>query len=187
MENAILSIRNNFDSHLSALVCKKVNHQDHCHDILQEVYIKVIQNIDKINKAENIKSYLLKIADNAVTDHYRKQGNKNNNEIPADLLTINEPEVNDNSLQLADCCLRPMIESLEPIYRDALIMIDLEGLTQKQYAEKACLSYTNAKTRVQRARQKLKEIILSCCTYEFDKYGNIISCKKNQTKCCCNQ
>jgi RNA polymerase sigma-70 factor (ECF subfamily) len=184
MEKTILSIRNDFDSHLSSLVCKKVNHQDHCHDILQEVYIKVIQNIDKIAKAKNVKSYLLKMADNAVTDHYRKQANKTYNDISADILKTDESEVNEESLQLADCCLRPMIESLGPIYREALIITELEGMTQKQYAEKTGISYTNAKTRLQRARQKLKEIILNCCTYEFDKYGNIVSCQKNSGKCC---
>jgi|SRR5436190_16071019 len=184
MEKTILAIRNNFGGNLSALICKKVNHQDHCHDILQEVYIKVIQNIDKVAEAKNIRSYLLKIADNAVSDYYRKNTNKTYEDISDNILMTDESKQNDSSLQLADCCLRPMIESLEPIYRDALIMIELEGLPQKQYAEKAGISYTNAKTRVQRARQQLKEIIEHCCTYEFDRYGNILSCQKNSGSCC---
>jgi RNA polymerase sigma-70 factor (ECF subfamily) len=78
-----------------------------------------------------------------------------------------------------------MIESLEPIYREALILIELEGLSQQQYAEKVGISYTNAKTRVQRAREKLRKIILQCCQYQFDKYGNIVSCcNGNNTKTC---
>jgi len=182
----ITGIWNNFDTQLSALICKKTKHQDHCHDILQDLYIKVIENIDKIEKAENVKSYLLKMADNAVTDHYRKQSNKPANDFSEDILLPGEAELNDASLQLADCCLRPMIESLEPIYKEALIMTELESMTHKQYAEKIGISYTNAKTRVQRARQKLKDVILECCIYEFDKYGNIVSCQKNLEKCCGN-
>jgi RNA polymerase sigma-70 factor (ECF subfamily) len=77
-----------------------------------------------------------------------------------------------------------MIESLEPIYRDALILTELEGWSQKQLAEKAGISLSGAKSRVQRAKEKLKEVIFNCCTYEFDKYGNIISAKKNLSKCC---
>ena len=78
-----------------------------------------------------------------------------------------------------------MIESLDPIYREALLLTELEGFSQGQYAEKTGISYTNAKTRVQRARKKLKKVILQCCAYRFDKYGNIVSCCKgdNPEKC----
>jgi RNA polymerase sigma-70 factor, ECF subfamily len=99
-----------------------------------------------------------------------------------------QEEIKERALQLADCCLRPMIEALPAIYRDALIMTDLEGLSQKALAEKLGISISGAKSRVQRAREKLKEEILNCCQYEFDKYGNIISCCNNKiekTGNCC--
>lgn len=163
-------------NNLKALICQKVNHNDCCQDILQDVYIKVIENFDKIEKAGNLKSYLLKMADNAVVDYYRKKTNEPDDEFSDDFVLPEETSLNDPSLQLADCCLRPMIESLDPIYSEALILTELEGLTQIQYAEKIGISYTNAKTRVQRAREKLKTVILQCCQYEFDKYGNIVSC-----------
>jgi RNA polymerase sigma-70 factor (ECF subfamily) len=175
----------NFNQSMYALICKKVNHQDYCHDILQEVYIKVIQNIDKVSSASNLKSYLLRMADNAVTDHYRLKSNKSHDEFQNDdILVAEETILKDESLQLADCCLRPMIESLEPIYREALIMTELDGLTQKQFAAKIGISVTNAKIRVHRAKQKLKEVIERCCDYRFDSYGNIVSCGENQRKCC---
>lgn len=180
----VISIWNNFGTQLHALICHKTKHQDHCNDILQEVYIKMIENIDKVEKAANIKSYLLKMADNAVTDHYRRKANKTKSNYSEDILIADEAEKRDASLQLADCCLRPMIESLEPIYREALILTELEGLSHKEFAEKIGISYTNAKSRVQRARQKLNTVILNCCSYEFDKYGNIISGEKKSEKYC---
>lgn len=66
MQATIDTIYQTFNSQLADLICRKVNYQDCCNDILQDVYIKVILNIDKIEKADNIKSYLLKVADNAV-------------------------------------------------------------------------------------------------------------------------
>ena len=78
MEATIETIYQCFDSQLANLICRKVNHQDCCHDILQEVYIKVIVNIDTIEKADNLRSYLLKVADNAVVDYYRKKVNNQN-------------------------------------------------------------------------------------------------------------
>jgi len=184
MEQLINPIWKNFNASLEQLVCRKTNHQEHCQDILQDVYIKIIHNIDKVEKAKNIKSYLLKIADNTVTDYYRGKNNIATAFEDFHEIETLEPAVDENLLQLADCCLRPMIESLEPIYREALILTELEGLSQRQLADKIGISLSGAKSRVQRAKEKLKEVILNCCSYEFDKYGNIISCVKNPSGCC---
>src|SRR4051812_26032496 len=105
MGATIETIYQNFDSQLANFICRMVNHQDCCHDILQEVYCKVIVNIDKIEKADNLKSYLLKVADNAVVDYYRKKVNKQNEVFSEELAFTKDTPVNDLSLQLADCCL----------------------------------------------------------------------------------
>ncbi|NII26351.1 sigma-70 family RNA polymerase sigma factor [Pseudoflavitalea sp. X16] len=181
MENLVLTIRNNFEKELLDMVCRKVKHQDYCHDIMQEVYIKIMANLPKIEQADNMIAYLSRLTGNTVIDYYRKNGKIMVEEEPDQLVAAETTEKPDTSLKLADCCLRPMIDSLPPIYRDALVMVELEGLKHRELAEKAGISLTNAKTRVQRAREKLKEIILQCCNYEFDTYGNIVSCcKKDQ-------
>lgn len=177
----ITTIHQQFNEQISGFICQRVKHEDHCHDILQEVYIKIMMNLNKLEKVENIKSYLLKIADNAITDHYRAKSSRGvccntESEVPQDCPTNLD---NDKSLLLADCCLQPFIESLEPIYREALTMTELEGLTQKQYAVKVGISLSGSKSRVQRARLQLKERILACCNYAFDQYGNITSCCNN--------
>lgn len=154
-----------------------------------------------MEKADNIGGYLIRLAGNAVNDHYRAASHE-----PTLLATTiddrgdggstccNTPSrdqsyppqasaaPSESSRQLADCCLRPMIESLPPIYRDALIWTQLEGMSQKELARKLGISETGARSRVQRAREKLKEVILSCCNYQFDRYGNIVSCCEGPVK-----
>ena len=181
MEHLITTIKNDFDKELSDMICRKVKHQDYCHDILQDVYLKIMFNLSKIEQADNMSAYLVRLTNNTIIDFYRKKAKAPPEQEPPVQLAAETEEKPDSSLALADCCLRPMIDSLPPIYRDALIMIELEGLKHKQFAEKAGISLTNAKTRVQRAREKLKEVILHCCAYEFDKYGNIVSCCENKT------
>lgn len=181
MENLVLTIRNSFEKELLDMVCRKVKDQDYCHDIMQEVYIKIMVNLPKIEQADNMIAYLTRLTNNTVIDYYRKHSKTPVDREPDQYVVAENTEKPDASLKLADCCLHPMIESLPAIYRDALVMVELEGLKHKEFAEKAGISLTNAKTRVQRAREKLKEIILQCCTYEFDTYGNIVSCcEKNQ-------
>jgi hypothetical protein len=55
-----------FSQQLSELICHKTSHQDHCHDILQEVYIKMVKNIDMIGKAENVLPYIVKLTNNTI-------------------------------------------------------------------------------------------------------------------------
>jgi RNA polymerase sigma-70 factor (ECF subfamily) len=178
-------IKTHFDKEIADIVCRKVKHQDYCQDIQQEVYLKILVNLPKIEQADNMSAYLVRLTNNTIIDYYRKRAKLPIQQEPSEQLATDVEEKPDGSLTLADCCLRPMIESLPAIYRDALVMVELEGLKHKQFADKAGISLTNAKTRVQRAREKLKEIILQCCNYQFDTYGNIVSCceKKPNSGC----
>jgi DNA-directed RNA polymerase specialized sigma24 family protein len=47
------------------------------------------------------------------------------------------------------------------------------------------ISYTGAKSRVQRGKQKLKEIMLACCRLELDRYGNILDYQEKNNACAC--
>jgi RNA polymerase sigma-70 factor (ECF subfamily) len=186
MESALSEIHNRFGVQLHGIICKKVQHQDHCHDIMQDVYLKIMLHLPKIENATNIAGYLVRLTNNAVVDHYRKAKSFGDDPLVNDISSeVDLP--NDPSLQLADCCLRPMIDTLPEIYRDALVQTELEGMKLKDYAEKTSISLSNAKVRVQRGKEKLKEIILQCCNYEFDSYGNIIDCQKNNPSACCKK
>jgi RNA polymerase sigma-70 factor (ECF subfamily) len=179
MEPTATTIWEQFNGSLKALICQKLDHDDCCEDILQDLYLKIFINIGKVRSADNIRAYVFQMAHNAVTDHYRKRNRAL--ATGSDDLMLSQADVKEekNEYQLADCCLRPMIEALPDIYRDALILTELEGNTQQQLANRLGISLSAAKSRVQRAREKLKEEILKCCQYEFDRYGNIISCCGN--------
>jgi RNA polymerase sigma-70 factor (ECF subfamily) len=66
-------------------------------------------------------------------------------------------------------CLRPMIERLFGEYRQAVILIDLEGLTQQEAAAQLGLSLSGMKSRIQRGRRQLKGMLEACCTIELDQ------------------
>lgn len=157
---------------LKAFICNKVNGEDHCHDILHDVFLKIVRKEERIKWVEQPASYVIKMAQNTIIDYYRTQ-KKPVLPIEEDRLT---EEIELSNTQLADCCLLSFINSLPPAYSQALILTELDGVSQKQLAEKLNISYTGAKSRVQRARKMLKKAILDCCPYEFDKYGNIIGC-----------
>jgi DNA-directed RNA polymerase specialized sigma24 family protein len=58
MEDKVREIWENFDKQLRGYICTKMNNNNECLDVLQDVYLKIIKNIDKISAIENIPSYL---------------------------------------------------------------------------------------------------------------------------------
>lgn len=178
MQQSTTSLWDQFNTELKRFICQKTGHEDQCQDILQELYLKIFINQGRINKAQNIRAYIFQMAHNALTDHHRRTARKNL--LSADIVPGQEPATEEPMQEYGlTACLRSMINTLPEIYSQALILTELDGLTQKQFAEKTGISLSGAKSRVQRAREKLKEEILRCCRYEFDKYGNIISCCGN--------
>ncbi|GCE50080.1 hypothetical protein KTH_49490 [Thermosporothrix hazakensis] len=67
-----------------------------------------------------------------------------------------------------------MLPLLPPLYREALELTDLRGMSQKEPGEKLGISFSTARSRVQRARQMLKDLMRGCCRIVTDQYGNIL-------------
>jgi RNA polymerase sigma-70 factor (ECF subfamily) len=77
-----------------------------------------------------------------------------------------------------------MVRNLPEQDRQALILTEYQGLTQKEFGERLGLSFSGAKSRVQRAREKLKQQLLACCHFELDRRGHVVN---YQPRCqCCS-
>ena len=70
-------------------------------------------------------------------------------------------------------CLRPMIDRLSADYRDAIKLVELEGLTNQEAANKLGLSISGMKSRVQRGRQQFRKMLDECCLIELDRRRRI--------------
>jgi len=66
------------------------------------------------------------------------------------------------------------MQRLPQKYLEALELYEFQGLSQKELSEKLGISYSGAKSRVQRGRKKLKYLLEGCCHIESDRYGNIV-------------
>jgi RNA polymerase sigma-70 factor (ECF subfamily) len=75
-----------------------------------------------------------------------------------------------------------MVNALPEPYREALYLTEYQGLSQRELAARLGISLSGAKSRVQRAREKLKQLLLDCCHFEFDRLGRIID---YQPRCTC--
>ena len=101
--------------------------------------------------------------------------------------TSNYEETSDeqeqNAMNEATGWIGYYVDALPENYRDALIMYEMKGYSQKEIAEKLGISYINARSRIQRGRQLLKKNLTDCCVFNVDAYGNILEYNPRQQNC----
>lgn len=166
---------------LKAFIISKVQNESVANDILNEVFIKIHNNIDNLKNKTKLQSWIYQITRNSIIDHFRMIKKENALlEYPIDDYDDNS---SDDLMEEAVADMIKMMDELPPEYCEALCLTELNGLSQKEYAEKIGISYSGAKSRVQRARKKLKDNLMKCCHYQFDKYGTVLSI--NPANCCC--
>lgn len=148
---------------LRAYVGKRVRESDAIDDILQNVYLKAHTSLHTLKSEGSVTSWLYRITANAITDYYRSQ--RPTEELPADLAA---PEAERNMFAELAECLRPLIGTLPPTYQSALVLSELEGLPQKEVANRLGISLSGVKSRILRGREKLRERLLECCEVECE-------------------
>lgn len=181
MALSINDIWSEFSAPLKNFISKRVSNETDVEDILQEVFVRIHQNIDSLKDDNKIHSWIYQISRNAIVDYYRRKNRIEIIELDDDLAGESEQEINSNAEISA--CLKTMIESLPEKYRQALMLTEFENLTQKELSERMGLSLSGAKSRVQRGREKVKEMLLGCCHLEFDRMGNVIDYQHKSNNC----
>jgi RNA polymerase sigma-70 factor (ECF subfamily) len=126
-----------------------------------------------------MESWIYQIARNLIIDFYRQR--REVVELPMDFPAEMELPVLDPEVSLAGS-LRGMIDELPDPYREALLLTEYQGLSQVELARRLDISISGAKSRVQRARDRLRDMILACCHLELDRRGRVID---YYPRCCC--
>lgn len=168
-------IWNTHKSHLANFISTKVD-QDHIvDDILQDVSIKLHHNLIRKTEIKNYKNWLFQVARHTVSDYYRKEKKQNK-------LIINHP----NTITESNTCVCDLsgfiIQNYLPKkYSIPLYLSDIEKKQQQEIAEILGLSLTATKSRIQRGRKKLKELVKECVDISYNNKGQIsdFELKKN--------
>lgn len=169
-----------FAEKLGQFIRSRVADAASAEDILQDVFVRIQTRLGRLRDPAKLQGWLYLIARNAIIDYYRTR--KQTVEVPESLPA--EPDGDQHDLaELKGAFLR-MIYSLPEPYREALLLTEFDGLTQQQLAQRVGISVSGAKSRVQRGREQLKEMLNECCTFEFDRRGKIIGCEPRRNAGC---
>ena len=158
-----------YKSGLTYYIFKKVKNEEIANDLSHEVLMKIYNSCCSSVNIKNVKSWMFQIAHNTTIDYLKKQSK----------FSDNVPENYDNYdydvYQEANDIIKPLIQLLPEKYATPLQLSDIEELKQKEVAQKLNLSLTATKSRIQRARNLLKDKIIECGNLEKDDKGNLIS------------
>jgi RNA polymerase sigma-70 factor (ECF subfamily) len=169
--------RRELQTRVLGFVSRRVRSREDAEDIAQEVMLRIHRHSADLEHADRLGGWVHRIAANAIADHYRRPARR---EVPSGQAT-DVPEVgsepplaavkssSDDVRRELAACLTPLIERLPPLYRQALEVTELGGLSQVEAAAQLGLSVSGMKARVQRARRQLREQLLECCHVELDR------------------
>ncbi len=171
------------NARLRGFVSRRVRNAADADDVVQRVFLQIHRGLHDLQGPASVHAWVYRIARNSIVDYYRSPARRR--ELPSgdaqDLALLetaarlpDAPAGVAEAQQMAGC-LSPMIERLPEAYRKAIVMTELEGQTQRAAAMSLGLSVSGMKSRVQRARQQLKAMILECCHVALDRRGAVIA------------
>jgi RNA polymerase sigma-70 factor, ECF subfamily len=137
-------------------------------DLLQDVFLKAMRQGERFCAITNARAWLYEVARNALADRLRLA--RKTVELPEDLSADAEEAAVVDSLA---ACLPRVLSELSPEDREAITLCDLQGLSQEEYARRKSLSLSGAKSRVQRARKRLRDQLTQSCQVRLDEAGQV--------------
>lgn len=152
-------------------------------DILQDVFLRLHRGLPDLREAERFGPWLYRIVRNAIIDRYRAKSREVAGVPEAESEAVMAEEDADPAFGLT-ACIVPFVARLPSPYREAITLVDLEGVSHKDAASLLGISTPGMKSRVQRARAKLRAMFDECCTIELDARRRIVDCQRGPGKGC---
>ena len=165
---------------LTKFVGKRVQRREDVSDLVQDIFLKLHEKGDDLRDQDLIMPWLYRVARNRVIDYYRKNGRVE----PVMPETVGNED--DEVFQEVSSWVRLFIGSLSEEDQEILELVEFQGLTQKEAAQKLGLKPDAAKARHQRSKKRLKAALEKCCAYSVDARGKVIDFEANKSDDCCD-
>ncbi|MEO5692415.1 MAG: sigma-70 family RNA polymerase sigma factor [Usitatibacter sp.] len=141
-------------------------------DMLHDVFVKAMRQGQGFCVLDNPRAWLFQVARNALVDRTRAAHPAEPLPDGADELAAPEPQTPAPVDDLANCVSRCLGELTD---EDAAILraCDLDGQTTRAFADTHELTLAAAKSRLLRARQRLRAQLITVCQVRFGDNGNV--------------
>jgi RNA polymerase sigma-70 factor (ECF subfamily) len=159
-------------------------------DVAQIVFEKVNSNLTTFKSESKISTWIFKIATNTALDRLKSPSYKRTPSGPLGPIPLQKIEnINlafDNTVspdrkvirdEMSDC-VREFVDKLPTDYRTIILLNELEGFTNQEIADILQISLETAKTRLHRARARLKKELENGCDFYLDEQSELLCDRK---------
>jgi RNA polymerase sigma-70 factor, ECF subfamily len=173
------------EERLRPFVAQRVPSSD-VDDVLQDIFLRAQRALPELRDAERFGAWMYRIARSAIAESHRQRSRHPivaDDAEPAAATEGAGPTALETEVA---AYLVPLINRLPSPYREALTLTELEGITQQAAADALGISVSGAKSRVQRGREKLRDLLEECCRIGVDARGRVIDCEpRTRSGCRC--
>lgn len=143
-------------------------------DVMQDVFIRLQRGLPALRDQQRFTGWLFQIARNSIADHLRARAR---HPLP-DASIVDEPaaevpEDDRDAARALSACVSLFVARLPSPYREAITLVELEGLTAREAADMVGISVSGMKSRVQRGRAQLRQMFDDCCEIALDARGKV--------------
>ncbi len=164
-----------FSPPLRRFLARRVPPGVEAEDLVQEVFLRVVRGLATLRSTERPEAWLFQIARNALRDSLRTRLRRSGRTDPLEDDLAAEPDPASDRAAEAELapCLTAMVERLREPYRTAITVTSLQGVPQADAARRLGISVSGMKSRVQRGRAQLREMLVTCCAVALDVRGGV--------------
>ena len=156
------------EAELRGFLTRQTGDADAADDLLQNVFVKAMRQGHGFCVLDNARAWLFQVARHAIVDAARaaRPRAELSDELPA-------AAPRRDAVDELDGCLARNLQRLDETDRDIVQACDLDGRTVRAYAQDRGLSLAAAKSRLLRARQRLRDSLIAHCGVQFDAQGQV--------------
>ena len=166
---------------LDHYVRRRVSSRADAEDVLQDILLRLLSS-DGPRDAGKLLPWAFAVARHRIIDFYRER--QRLPAAPGRTFEAGRDGADAFPLDLRGA-LPALMARLSEADQDALRAVDLDGMSQKKYAGSRGLNYVTAKSRVQRARRRLRREFDRCCEIIRDRRGSPIECSPREQSDSC--
>ncbi|MFC5541594.1 MAG: RNA polymerase sigma factor [Bacilli bacterium] len=167
----ICEVYEEFNRYIYHLCLKLTRNPLEAEDLMQEVWVKVVRNEKQVEQVDHIKAWLTTITMNTFRDRYRKNVRRSKYvmsqpetlDVPIlDLVPNNEVSTEEQiEKEVVTTIVQEKMKQLDSIYQKTLWYFYVEQYSLAEISMLMKVSIGTVKSRLFRAKQRLKEILLS--------------------------
>lgn len=152
-------------------------------DVMQDIFIRMQRGLPALRDEDRFTSWLFQIARSSIAEHMRARQRHRLPDGETDEPAMEPDEDDRAAVRSLASCVTVFVAALPSPYREAVTLVELEGLTAREAADMAGISVSGMKSRVQRGREQLRRMFEQCCEIALDARGKVTEFTPRGPRC----